>query len=123
MEACIVICRTNKAPARRGKILLINALNEVTRKNAQSWLEDAHIGKIADAYDSYESIEGFAAVITIADAEKNNCSLSIPLYVKEVVAEEAKDNRSFAECLDAWKERRFDAHTAYDELEGLLNEG
>ncbi|GHU89282.1 DNA methyltransferase [Clostridia bacterium] len=123
MEACIVICRASKAADRRGKILLINAVNEVTRKNAQSWLEDAHIKKIADAYANYKSVEGFAAVITIADAEKNNCSLSIPLYVKEVVADGAKDTRSFAECLDAWKERRFDAHTAYAELEGLLNEG
>jgi type I restriction enzyme M protein len=120
MEACIVICRANKPANKRGKILLINAVNEVTRKNAQSWLEDGHIKKIAEAYEGYTDIEGFASVITIADAEKNNFSLSIPLYVKEVVAEEAKDTRSFAECLDAWKERRFDAQTAYTELESLL---
>jgi type I restriction enzyme M protein len=120
MEACVVICRTNKRPDRRGKILLINALNEVTRKNAQSWLEDGHIKKIADAYEKYENIDGFANVITIAESEKNNFSLSIPLYVREVVAEEAKDNRSFAECLAAWDERRFDAKTAYEDLESLL---
>ena len=29
MEACIVICRMNKAPERRGRILFINAVNEV----------------------------------------------------------------------------------------------
>lgn len=123
MEACIVICRTSKSPDRRGKILLINAVNEVTRKNAQSWLEDGHIKKIAEVYEGYTDIDGFASVITIADAEKNSFSLSIPLYVKEVVAEEAKDTRSFAECLEAWRERRFDAHMAYEELEDLLNEG
>jgi len=122
MEACIVICRTNKHPNRRGKILLIDAKNEVTRKNAQSWLEDGHIKKIANAYEVYETVDGFASVITIADAEKNNFSLSIPLYVREVVAEEAKDNRTFAECLAAWNERRADAEMAYDELEGLIYE-
>jgi type I restriction enzyme M protein len=120
MEACIVICRTNKAPDRRGKILLINAVNEVTRKNAQSWLEDGHIRKIAQSYADYSDIDGFCSVITIADAEKNGFSLSIPLYVKETRAEEAKDTRSFAECLDVWKERRFDAHMAYGELYMLL---
>jgi type I restriction enzyme M protein len=120
MEACVVICRTNKRPDRRGKILLINALNEVTRKNAQSWLEDGHIKKIADAYEKYENIDGFASVITIAESSMHNFSLSIPLYVREVVAEEAKDNRSFAECLAAWDERRFDAKTAYEDLESLL---
>ena len=39
MEACIVICRTNKDRSRRGKVLFINAKHEVTRKNAQSYLE------------------------------------------------------------------------------------
>ena len=36
MEACIMICRTNKAPENLGKVLFINAVKEVTRKNAES---------------------------------------------------------------------------------------
>jgi type I restriction enzyme M protein len=123
MEACIVICRTNKAPDRRGKMLLINAVGEVTRKNAQSWLEDSHIRKIADAYEGYTDVDGFASVITIADAERNGFSLSIPLYVKDVISEEAKDTRTFAECLDAWKEAAFESRTAYQDLQSLLGGG
>lgn len=123
MEACIVICRANKLPDRRGKILLINAVNEVTRKSAQSWLDDGHIKKIAGAYEAYEDIEGFASVVTIANVEAKGFSLSIPLYVKETALEETKDTRSFSECLDAWKECRFDTGTVYAELESLLNEG
>jgi hypothetical protein len=61
---------------------------------------------------------GFASEMTIT--ERNRLSLSIPLYVKEVVAEEAKDTRKFADCLDAWKGRRFCTNTVYDELESLL---
>ena len=38
MEACIVVCRTSKPPERRGKMLFINAVNEVTRERAQSFL-------------------------------------------------------------------------------------
>lgn len=53
MEACIVICRTKKAEDRKGQVLLINAVNEVTRKNAQSYLEDRHIKRIADAYEKF----------------------------------------------------------------------
>ena len=45
MEACIVICRTNKDVNRRGKILFIDAKNEVTRKSSQSYLEEKHISK------------------------------------------------------------------------------
>lgn len=39
MEACIMICRMTKRPERRGQILFINAVNEVERKNAQSYSE------------------------------------------------------------------------------------
>jgi len=35
MEACIVVCRTSKPPERRGKVLFINAVNEMTRER---WL-------------------------------------------------------------------------------------
>lgn len=38
MEACVVICRTDKPEARKNKILFINAVNEVSRERAQSFL-------------------------------------------------------------------------------------
>ena len=52
MEACIIICRAKKRPECCGQVLFINAVNEVTRKNAQSYLEDRHIKKIAAAYEN-----------------------------------------------------------------------
>ena len=50
MEACIMICRKNKPAERKGKVLFINARNEVTRINAESYLELNHINKIANTY-------------------------------------------------------------------------
>jgi len=120
MEACIVICRMNKHPERRGQILLINAVNEVTRKNAQSCLDDVHIKKIADAYQSYADIDGFSKVITIEDSKKNGYSLSIPLYVREVVSEEAVDNRSVTECAAKWLDRVFETRIAFEDLKSLI---
>lgn len=38
MKACVVVCRTAKPKARKGRILFINAVNEVTRERAQSVL-------------------------------------------------------------------------------------
>ena len=116
MEACIVICRTFKRPERRGQVLFINAVNEVTRKNAQSWLDDAHIRRIADAYEKYADADGFAKVATIADAEHNGFSLSIPLYVRETVNAQAIDARSVAECAADWLDAAFDTRTAYADL-------
>ena len=85
MEACIIICRKNKPANRRGQVLFINAVDEVERKNAQSYLEDKHIEKIASAYNKYETDNDFARVVSIRDIEDNNFSLSIPLYVKKKI--------------------------------------
>lgn len=104
MEACIVICRASKGPAKRGKILFINAVSEVTRKNAQSYLEDTHIQKIASAYADYANIEGFSQVVTIADTEKNAYSLSIPLYVRNGSNVENKDEKALPASISSWRE-------------------
>lgn len=82
MEACIVICRTNKPRNRRGKVLFINARHEVTRKNAQSYLEELHIKKIADTYEKFEEIDGFSAVASTEEIKENQSKLSIALYVR-----------------------------------------
>lgn len=82
MEACVVICRTSKPKERRNKILFINAVNEVTRERAQSFLTEEHLQKIVEAYRACKPVEGFAAVVSIADIQKKESNLSIPLYVK-----------------------------------------
>ena len=42
MESCIVVCNRRKPAARKGKVLFIDALNEVTRERAQSFLTPKH---------------------------------------------------------------------------------
>jgi type I restriction enzyme M protein len=121
MEACIVICRTKKNEERRGQILLINAINEVTRKNAFSYLEEAHIKKIATAYEEYEDIDGFAKVATLDDIAANRYSLSIPLYVRVASNEVAQEARSVGECISTWSASASATWEAYSELVGLLN--
>jgi type I restriction enzyme M protein len=81
MEACVVICRTTKPKARKGKILFINALNEVTRERAQSFLTDDHIERIVGAYRKFKDEDGFTKVASLEEIHSKNGNLSIPLYV------------------------------------------
>lgn len=121
MEACIVICRMNKKPEKRGKVLFINAINDVERKNAQSYLTDEHIRHIAEAYARYDNDEGFASVATIQDIENNRFSLSIPLYVKgSSIDETIKDERSLQEKYDAWEKASASLHESYSLLNEML---
>ena len=81
MEACVVICRTTKSKPRKDRILFINAVNEVTRERAQSFLTDDHIERIVTAYKQFREEPGFSRVATVEDIDKRNWSLNITLYV------------------------------------------
>lgn len=122
MEACIIICRMNKRPERRGQVLFINAINEVERKNAQSYLDDNHIQKIALAYDKYETVPEFAKVSTIKDIEDNNFSLSIPLYIKHSLQEGEIDERSVQEHYEDWRAFSETMKLSYTKLNSMFGE-
>ena len=81
MEACVVVCRTQKPKTRRGKILFINAVNEVTRERAQSFLTDEHLQRVVRAYQDFKDEPGFTRVVLIEEIRAKEGNLSIPLYV------------------------------------------
>ena len=122
MEACIVICRTNKPLAHRGKILFINAKNEVTKKNSQSYLEDSHIERIANTYFSFCDVEGFAALATIEEVIANGAKLSIPLYVRNS-AQETDAEIGCEDAMAEWLTSSSAATAEYNELVGMLMGG
>lgn len=98
MDACIIICRTQKGN-RKNKVLFIDAKDEVTRKNAESYLEPKHIDKIKSAYETFDDVVGFAKTATRDEILGNNAKLSIALYVKR---NNGDDNIDSEECIDTW---------------------
>lgn len=120
MEACIVICRTKKQEKNKGQILFINAVNEVTRKNAQSYLEAQHIDKIARAYEKFKSDNDIAKKVSIRDIEKNDFSLSIPLYVKDPSAITIERVMTVQDSYDTWNKTSQRLRAYYDALGNLL---
>lgn len=121
MEACILICRSEKTPKRHKEILFIDASAEVTRKNAQSYLEPRHIEKIVEAYRSDGDIEGFSSHAVLAEIEDNDFSLSIPLYVKSSNDEDA-DDRSIGETIESWKAASIKAASLLNDIAVKLHE-
>ena len=82
MEACVVICRARKSSSRRGRILFIDAVQEVVRERAQSFLKPEHQQRILEAYETFADEAGFAKVATVAEVLEKGGNLSIPRYVK-----------------------------------------
>lgn len=123
MEACILICRSKKEPERKDKILFIDAKNEVTRKNAESFLEDKHIEKIANAYKQYSDIPEFAAVVKKSEVLSNNAKLSIALYVKKSTGGTSDGEETDVEQdIFDWINGSNELRTNYSRLNKLLME-
>ena len=107
MEACVVICRTRKPADRRGRVLFIDAVSEVARERAQSFLRPSHQARIARAYATFEDEPGFAKAVARADISAQAWSLSIPLYVKRPAAHasaRAAIGDNLAETWTAWED-------------------
>lgn len=103
MEACIMICRTKKAANKTGKVLFINAKNEITKKDSYSYLEDKHIKKILDAYNNFSHVDDFAEVVTIKELLDNHSSLSVSLYVNHIIKTNDEDDVSSKEVFSDWE--------------------
>lgn len=122
MEACVVVCRMNKPADRRGKILLINALNEVTCERAFSYLTDSHIDRIASAYHAFEDVEGFARVVTNDEVLHHDANLNIPLYIRPQNGANGLE-KSLPEVIADWQhsseELRTSMNVLFETLSGV----
>ena len=120
MEACILICHTNKPLDRRGKVLFINAKNELARKNSQSYLEDSHIQKIAGTYHDFVETDGFSAIASLEEIKENNSKLSIPLYVR---GEKTDTFQPVEDTISEWLECSATLCEEYEKLVALIEDG
>ena len=116
LEACIIICNNHKSEDKKGKVLFIDARNEVSRRDNISFLEPEHIDKIAKVYEKYTDVDKFAKVVSIDAIKANNNLLSIISYVD--CNESEKEIIEVPAALNQWSESSKSLST---ELETLSN--
>lgn len=104
MEACILVCRSRKKSELKNKVIFINAIKEVTRKNAESYLEDSHIERIVDAYFGGADIDKFCKTSETKEISNNDYSLSIPLYVHALESNSKNEVIELGQTIKEWKE-------------------
>jgi type I restriction enzyme M protein len=121
MEACVIFCKIRKPAKKHNKILFINAVNDIARRNAQSFLEKAHIQKIFDAYMGWKDVEGFARVVPVEEITKNNSSLNISLYIRPQKNGDAVIV-SLPNAIQSWVTNSVAIRKSYEKLRGSLRE-
>ena len=76
-----IVMVINKRKRKKGEILLINASKLFSKGRPKNFLEEKHIDQIAKAYHGWRAEESVSAVISKADAAKNDYNLSPSRYV------------------------------------------
>lgn len=118
-----MVCNRNKPTARKHQVLFIDALNEVTRERAQSFLKPEHQQRILDAFQAFADQPGFAKVVTLAELQSRACNLSIPLHVRKVFnakvsSEITGDNQSLKIAWEQWEK---DGQVFWEQMDKLVN--
>jgi type I restriction enzyme M protein len=120
MEACVVVCRSRKEPAHQGQVLFIDAVNEIARERAISFLRPEHQARILAAYQRFAGQPGFAQVAMLDEIARQEYSLSIPLYVRRTSSGgngAAAEQRSLPELWAAWEQ---EGQVFWQEMDALL---
>lgn len=114
----MVICRMRKLAERQGKVIFINALNEVTCERAQSFLEERHIQRIVAAYRAFADEEGFAHVATLDEMRANKANLNIALYVRPAATRNGASHaeKPLATVIAEWEQSSRELRVTMEEL-------
>ena len=120
MEACVVFCRSRKPADRRGKVLLIDAVNEVSRERAMSFLRPEHQARIAGAYAAFADEEGFAKVVSLEAIAASDFSLSIPLYVKRPASAGVEGEGQPATLRETWQAWEASGQDFWQQMDGVV---
>lgn len=114
MEACIIICSNNKPKERLGKVLMINAINDVVRQNAESKLLPEHIERINKVYHSSTEIDGYSKLVSIEEMASRGYNLNISLYA--YASQYEHEQVSLDSTISSWNECSQTLLSEYDSL-------
>jgi type I restriction enzyme M protein len=121
MESCVVVCNRKKPAKRKGKVIFIDAVNDVTRERAQSFLKAEHQQHILDTFKAFTDVPGFAKVANMAEITANAGNLSIPMYVKRQAAAASLDTKGQPASLhSSWAQWQAEGRSFWLQMDALV---
>ncbi len=120
MESCLLVCRMRKPKARQGKIIFIDAKEELRIDRTNAWLEPHHIKKISEAYWKFKDVAGFAKIMSNKEVLANNGNLSVQLYVKQAeVANEHNTEKLIGDIKTGQKQIKASLEKLFTQLKNI----
>ena len=105
LAACVMVFRPQKDKERKGKVLFIDASDQVKVGRAQNYLEEEHVQQIYQWHQEFKDVENYVKVATMEDLNENDYNLNIPLYVEKIIEDNLPSvEEALADLKEAWKE-------------------
>jgi type I restriction enzyme M protein len=99
-----MVFKQQKPEEKKGKVLFIDAADQIRVGRAQNFLEEEHVNQIFDWYQNYEDVENHVKIATLEDIAENDYNLNIPLYVEKIIEDNLPSvEEAMADLKDAWQ--------------------
>ncbi|HLO85331.1 MAG TPA: class I SAM-dependent DNA methyltransferase [Nostocaceae cyanobacterium] len=120
LAACILILRQQKAQARAGRVLIIDASTLFRKGRAQNFLEPEHNAEILQWYQNFTDVEDRSRVVSLEEIEKEGWTLNISRYVLPPIG---ADIPPLAEAIASFKDALVQCREAEERLHQVMLEG
>ena len=104
LAVCVMVFKKNKDVVKKGKVLFIDAYDQIRVGRAQNFLEPEHVQQIYDWFQNYNDVENYVKVVTHDDLKENGFNLNIPLYVEKIIEDNLPTvEEASSELKTAWQ--------------------
>jgi type I restriction enzyme M protein len=104
LAVCVMVFKENKDVVKKGKVLFIDASDQIRVGRAQNFLEPEHVQQIYDWFQNYNDVENYVKVATHYDLKENDFNLNIPLYVEKIIEDNLPTvEEATSELKTAWQ--------------------
>ena len=105
LAACVLVFKQNKEAKKKGKVLFIDASDQIRVGRAQNHLEPEHVQQIHDWFSGYKNVENYVKVASKKELKENAYNLNIPLYVEKIIEDNLPSvEEAMADLKQAWQE-------------------
>ena len=101
MEAMILIGNNNKPKERRGKILFVNAKEDVNIDKGQAWMTDKQINKVYELYKTFDEQQSYSSVVDVDEVLSKGGNMNISFYIESL---KTNNRESFSDTLNSWED-------------------
>ena len=119
IPASILVVNKSKPEKLKNQVIFIDASQDFKEGKNQNRLEDEHVKKIVDAYDTGDEIDKYMRVVDMAEIKENDYNLNIARYIDTSEEEEPVD---LVATLASIKEIEAQERAIDDKLAGFLKE-